>query len=62
MLLVKKSWCRPQSGEPLYRQVEQAFGERGAVELVSLCGYYSAVSFVINTFAVPPPGSSPQGR
>jgi 4-carboxymuconolactone decarboxylase len=33
---------------------------RGAVELVSLCGYYTLVSFTLNAFAVPlPPGVPP---
>jgi 4-carboxymuconolactone decarboxylase len=44
--------------QSMYSQVEEAFGERGAVEIVALCGYYSAVAFVINTFAVLPPGSA----
>ena len=30
------------------------------VELVSLCGYYTLISFLLNAFAVPlPPGASP---
>lgn len=33
---------------------------RGVVELVSLCGYYTLVSFTLNAFAVPlPPGVAP---
>jgi len=36
-------------------------GEEGLVELVSLCGYYTMVSFLLNAFAVPlPPGESPK--
>ena len=35
-------------------------GDAGMVELVSLCGYYTLVSFVLNAFAVPlPPDASP---
>ncbi|MGO8961770.1 MAG: carboxymuconolactone decarboxylase family protein [Streptosporangiaceae bacterium] len=35
-------------------------GEAGMVELVSLCGYYTLVSFLLNAFAVPlPPGVVP---
>ena len=35
-------------------------GRRGVVELVSLCGYYTLVSFTLNAFAVPlPPGAAP---
>lgn len=33
---------------------------QGVVELVSLCGYYTVVSFTLNVFAVPlPPGVAP---
>ena len=36
-------------------------GERGLVELVSLCGYYTLVSFTLNAFAVPlPDGVAPK--
>jgi len=35
-------------------------GRQGVVELASLCGYYTLVSFTLNTFAVPlPPGVAP---
>jgi 4-carboxymuconolactone decarboxylase len=35
----------------------ELLGHRGVVELVSLCGYYTLVSFTLNAFAVPlPPG------
>ena len=35
-------------------------GDAGMVELVSLCGYYTMISFLLNTFAVPlPPGAAP---
>ena len=38
----------------------EVLGRRGAVELVSLCGYYTLVSFTLNAFAVPlPPGVAP---
>jgi 4-carboxymuconolactone decarboxylase len=37
------------------------FGEAGLVELVSLCGYYTLISFLLNAFEVPvPPGAHPQ--
>jgi 4-carboxymuconolactone decarboxylase len=40
--------------------VRDLLGERGAVELVVLCGFYSLVSFTLNAFDVPlPPGASP---
>jgi 4-carboxymuconolactone decarboxylase len=35
-------------------------GETGMVELVSLCGYYTLISYLLNAFAVPiPPGAQP---
>ena len=35
-------------------------GNAGMVELVSLCGYYTLVSFLLNAFAVPlPPDARP---
>ena len=38
----------------------ELLGRQGVVELVSLCGYYTLVSFTLNAFAVPlPPGVAP---
>ena len=38
----------------------QLLGDRGIVELVTLCGYYTLVSFTLNGFDVPlPPGETP---
>jgi 4-carboxymuconolactone decarboxylase len=35
-------------------------GETGMVELVTLCGYYTLISFLLNAFEVPlPPGAQP---
>jgi hypothetical protein len=35
-------------------------GDAGMVELVSLCGYYTLISFLLNALAVPlPPGTAP---
>jgi 4-carboxymuconolactone decarboxylase len=42
------------------KAVRQLLGGSGTVELVSLCGYYCAVAFSLNTFDVPlPPGVQP---
>jgi 4-carboxymuconolactone decarboxylase len=44
-----------------YEELFALFGAEGTVQLVSLCGYYSLVSFTLNTFQVElPPGVSPQ--
>jgi 4-carboxymuconolactone decarboxylase len=40
-----------------YAAAQQLLGDAGMVELVSLCGYYSLISFVLNAFDVGlPPG------
>jgi len=45
---------------PTYEAAHQLLGDRGVVELVTLCGYYSLVSFSLNAFEVPlPPGETP---
>jgi len=42
---------------PAYEAAHRLLGDRGIVELVTLCGYYTLVSFSLNAFAVPlPPG------
>jgi 4-carboxymuconolactone decarboxylase len=38
-----------------YDEAHRLIGDRGLVELVSLCGYYTLVSFTLNAFAVPLP-------
>jgi len=43
-----------------YTAAQQLLGDAGTVELVSLCGYYTLVSFLLNAFTVPlPPGAEP---
>ena len=43
-----------------YDAAPQLLGDAGMVELVSLCGYYTLISFLLNAFAVPlPPGATP---
>jgi len=52
----------------LYGRLEQEtydaayrfLGDAGMVELVSLCGYYTLISYLLNAFTVPlPPGTTP---
>ena len=46
--------------EPTYAAARRLLGDRGMVELVTLCGYYTLVSFSLNAFDVPlPPGEEP---
>jgi 4-carboxymuconolactone decarboxylase len=43
-----------------YVAARALLGDRGIVEIVSLCGYYTLVSFTLNAFEVAlPPGESP---
>lgn len=43
-----------------YDAAHRLLGDAGMMELVSLCGYYTLVSFLLNAFAVPlPPGTRP---
>jgi 4-carboxymuconolactone decarboxylase len=38
-----------------YDAAHRLLGDAGMVELVSLCGYYTLISFLLNAFAVPLP-------
>lgn len=43
-----------------YAEAHAELGDRGVVELVTLIGYYTLVSFSLNAFEVPlPPGATP---
>jgi 4-carboxymuconolactone decarboxylase len=43
-----------------YDAAHAILGDAGMVELVSLCGYYTLISFLLNAFDVPlPPGAAP---
>jgi 4-carboxymuconolactone decarboxylase len=49
-----------QVDQATYDAARELLGDTGLVELVSLCGYYTLISFVLNAFAVPlPPGAEP---
>ena len=44
----------------VYDAAQQLLGDAGLVELVSLCGYYTLISFLLNAFEVPlPPDGTP---
>jgi 4-carboxymuconolactone decarboxylase len=36
--------------QPLYDEAVKVLSERGIVEVIGLCGYYSMVSMTLNTF------------
>lgn len=43
-----------------YAAAQKLLGDAGVVELISLCGYYTTISFVLNAFEVPgPAGAEP---
>jgi 4-carboxymuconolactone decarboxylase len=45
--------------DDLYSSVRAILGDTGTVELVTLCGYYTLISFLLNAFEVPlPPGAT----
>jgi 4-carboxymuconolactone decarboxylase len=47
-----------QLSQGSYDAARDLLGEAGMVELVSLCGYYTLISYLLNAFAVPlPPGA-----
>ena len=49
-----------QVSQASYDAARDLLGEAGMVELVSLCGYYTLISFLLNAFAVPiPSGAEP---
>jgi len=41
-----------------YEEARDLLGDRGIVELVTLCGYYTLVSFSLNAFDVPLPADA----
>lgn len=45
--------------QPNYDKVVKLFGERGAVDLVGILGYYSLICLTINAFEVKPPAPEP---
>jgi len=48
-------------GQETYAAAHAFLGDAGMVELVSLCGYYTMISFLLNAFEVPlPPGVAPR--
>jgi len=49
-----------QLSQDSYAAAQDLLGDAGLVELVSLCGYYTLISYLLNAFAVPlPPGAEP---
>jgi 4-carboxymuconolactone decarboxylase len=51
---------RGRVDDATYAAGQALLGDRGMIELVALCGYYTLVSFTLNAFEVPlPPGQEP---
>jgi len=52
---------RGRVDDATYKAAHELLGDRGIVELITLCGYYTLVSFTLNAFEVPlPPGKARQ--
>ncbi|HEX5188231.1 MAG TPA: carboxymuconolactone decarboxylase family protein [Streptosporangiaceae bacterium] len=50
-----------QLGQVIYDAAQRLLGDEGIVELISLCGYYTLISYLLNAFDVPlPPGERRQ--
>jgi 4-carboxymuconolactone decarboxylase len=50
-----------QLSREAYDHARRYLDEAGMVELVTTCGYYTTISFLLNAFEVPlPPGAAPQ--
>jgi 4-carboxymuconolactone decarboxylase len=48
-------------GQDAYDAARRLLRDTGVIELITLCGYYTLISFLLNAFAVPlPPGAAPQ--
>jgi len=45
-------------GQDAFAAARRLLGDDGVVELVSLCGYYTLVSFLLNAFTVPLPAGA----
>ncbi|MGI9005336.1 MAG: carboxymuconolactone decarboxylase family protein [Streptosporangiaceae bacterium] len=43
---------------PAYEAAQRLLGDEGMIELVSLCGYYTLISYLLNAFDVPLPGGA----
>lgn len=46
-------------GPDLYREAHALLGDRGLVELVTLCGYYVLISYTLNAFEIAVPPDAP---
>ncbi|MBL8674883.1 MAG: carboxymuconolactone decarboxylase family protein [Rhodospirillales bacterium] len=46
--------------EPNFKRAIAAFGERGVVDLVGVCGYYMLVSMTLNVFQINVPPGEPE--
>ena len=57
---VQELYKKRRVSERTYKRVQGFVGDRGAVELTGILGYYAGVSMTLNVFNVPlPDGASP---
>jgi len=58
--LARQLVARGRVDDETYQAAERIVGHRGLVEAISLCGFYTLISFVLNGFDVSvPPGEAP---
>jgi 4-carboxymuconolactone decarboxylase len=58
--LARELTAEGQVSQESYDRAHELLGDAGMVELVSLCGYYTLISYLLNAFTVPiPPGAEP---
>jgi 4-carboxymuconolactone decarboxylase len=58
--LARELTSEGQVSQESYDRAHELFGDAAMVEVVSLCGYYTLISYLLNAFTVPiPPGAEP---
>jgi 4-carboxymuconolactone decarboxylase len=58
--LVQELYRRRRVGDRNFKRVQGFVGDRGAIELIGILGYYVGVSMILNIFNVPlPDGAAP---
>jgi 4-carboxymuconolactone decarboxylase len=57
---VQELYRKRRVSDRTYRRVQDVLGDKGAVELTGILGYYAGVSMILNVFNVPlPDGAAP---
>jgi 4-carboxymuconolactone decarboxylase len=54
---VQELYKKKRVGDRAYKRVQELFGDKAAVELVGILGYYALISMTLNVFQMLPPDS-----